>query len=329
MHTSRKNSTKSSLIRSVVFLAILICGFYMVSHFNRHGLPGHLSTFINTDADVTRHKMVQMSETQQDSIRKAVAGFWVSEFKNQNGTVRKSDHLEIRDNGIIWQVINWAVTFPSEDTLSMYLARNGYLIPYGKRSGKNGYACDVRIIRQTFIVGADTCYGASQTDELWSIEKSTDELMCNDRSFNSYAGKLENFFPDGMIDLVDELISTGCAPGYNLQSYARDAICAQLQSLAPIEFNKETMHQWISHYYGPLIVDDILHSQLLFSVPESLTVSFGISAEGKVTGSRIKSGVSGRVSQLIMQSLNRWEFPRHNNNEKVPTIDYTFHLSGN
>ena len=93
----------------------------------------------------------------------------------------------------------------------MYLARNGYLIPYGKRSGKNDYACDVRIIRQTFIVGTDTCYGASQTDELWSIEKKPDVLMCNNRSFNSYSGKLEEFFPDGMIDLVDEMIMNGCA----------------------------------------------------------------------------------------------------------------------
>ena len=329
MHTSKKSSPRSSLIRSVVLLAILFCGFYMVSHFSRHGLPANISSFINADADVTRQKIAQMSEAQQDSIRKEVAGFWVSEFKNQNSTVRKSDHLEIRDNGIIWQVINWAVTFPSEDTLSIYLTRNGYLIPYGKRSDKSGYACDVRIIRQTFIVGDDTCYGASQTDELWSMDKSTDGLICNDRIFNNYTGELQEFFPDGMIDLVDALISIGCAPGYNLQSYARDAICAQLKNLAPIEFNKETMHQWISHYYGPLIIDDILHSQMLFSIPESLTVSFGISVDGKVTESRIKSGVSGRDSQLIMQSLNQWEFPRHNKKDKVPTIEYTFHLSGN
>lgn len=329
MHTSRKSSSKSSLIKSVALLAIFICGFYIVIHLSHHGLPANISSFVNADADVSRQKMVQMSETQQDSVRKAVAGFWVSEFNNQNGTVRKSDNLEIRDNGIIWQVINWAVTFPSEDTLSMYLARNGYLIPYGKRSGKNDYACDVRIIRQTFIVGTDTCYGASQTDELWSIEKKPDVLMCNNRSFNSYSGKLEEFFPDGMIDLVDEMIMNGCAPGYNLQLYARDAICAQLQNLAPIEFNKETMQQWISHYYGPLIVDDILHSQLLFTIPESLTVSIGISADGKVTQSRIKSGVSGRVSQLIMQSLNRWEFPRYNDKVKAPMIDYTFHLYSN
>jgi hypothetical protein len=329
MHTSGKSSTRSSLIRSVALLAILICGFYMVRQFSRHGLPAQIASFINTDADVTRQKIVQMSEAQQDSIRKLVAGFWVSEFKNQNGTVRKSDHLEIRDNGIIWQVINWAVTFPSEDTLSMYLARNGYLIPHGKRSEKSGYACDVRIIRQTFIIRTDTCYGASQVDELWSMEKSPDGLICNDRSFSSYTGKIVEFFPEGMIDLVDKLITNGCAPGYNLQSYARDAICAQLKSLDPIEFNKETMRQWISHYYDPLIVDDILHSQMLFSIPESLTVSFGISADGKVTESRIKYGTSGRVSQLLMQSLSRWEFPRHNNKEKVPTIDYTFHLSGN
>ncbi len=329
MRTSKKTSTRSSLIKSAVFLAILVCCFYMVSHFSRHGLPGNISSFINTDADVTRQKIAQMTEAQQDSIRKAVAGFWTSEFENQNGTVRKSNHLEILDNGIIWQVINWAVTFPSEDTLSMYLTRNGYLIPYGKRSDRSGYACDVRIIRQTFIVGTDTCYGASQADELWSIEKTPDALICNNRSFNSYTDKLEEFFPQGMIDLVDKLISTGCPPGYNLQNYARDAIIAQLQNLAPIEFKNETMHQWISHYYAPLIVDDILYSQMLFSIPESLTVSFGISADGKVTGSRIKSGVSGRVSQLIMQSLNGWEFPRHNNSVKVPTIDYKFHLSGN
>lgn len=329
MHTSRKSSSRSSLIRSVALLAIFIFGFYIVVQLGRHGLPANVSSFINTDADVTRQKIVQMTETQQDSIRKAVAGFWVSEFSNQNGTVRKSDHIEIRDNGIIWQVINWAVTFPSEDTLSMYLVRNGYLMPYGKRSDKSGYACDVRIIRQTFIVDTDTCYGASQTDELWSMEKSADGLTCNDRNFSSYTGILQEFFPEDMIDLVDALIPTGCAPGYNLQSYARDAICAQLKNLAPMEFNKETMRQWISHYYVPLIVDDIFHSQMFFSVPESLTVSFGISAEGKVTESRIKTGGSGRASQLIMQSLNRWEFPRHNNRDKVPTIDYTFHLSGN
>lgn len=326
MHFSKKSSSKSSLLKSLMFLVILITGFLLMSRINRYGLPSQLTSFINTDADVTRQKMAQLTEPQQDSIRKAVAGFWVSEFNNQNNTVRKSDHLEIRDNGIIWQVINWFITFPSGDTLSLYLARTGYLMPYGESADKNGYACDVRIIRQTFIAGTDTCYGNSQVDELWLMNKSSEGLICNNRNFQSYTGELVYFFPQGMIDLVDKLTLDGCTPGANLQTFASEAIKGQMQDLAPIGFNKETMHQWISHYYGPLVVNDILHSQLLFSVPESLTVSFGISADGKVVAPSIKSGSAGRVSQLIMQNLREWEFPKHTDNAKVPTIIYTFHL---
>lgn len=328
MYNPKKSSSKSSLIKSLAFLILLIASFLIISGLNRNGLPSQLSNFINADANVSRQKMSQMTEPQQDSLRKEFAGFWVSELNNKDGSVKKNNHLEVRDNGIIWQVINWYITFPSGDTLSTYLARTGYIMPYGKSSGKDGYACDVRIIRQIYINGNDTCYGASQTDELWLIQKNTEGLRCNDRHFQSFEGKLIDFFPQGMLDLVDKPFLSGCATGANLQTYAKDAIRNQLQNLAPMEFNNETMYQWIKYYYGPLIVDDILHSQMFFSIPDSLKLSFEISTEGKVLQPRIKSGVKCQVSNFIIQNLNTWSFPRHTLKEKIPTIDYSFHFAG-
>lgn len=326
MHTTRRGSSKSSLIKSVVFLALLVVGFIGVSRISRFGLPSQAASLINIDTDVSQQKISQIPEQQQDSLRKSFAGFWVSEIISGNEAVRKTDHLELRDNGIIWQVINWFITFPSGDTLSMYLARNAYLIPYGKHDGKKGYACDVRVIRQTFIVGTDTCYGPSQQDELWLVEKTSQGIKFNGREFVSYDGELVEFFPDSMIDLVDKLLVNGCVPGASLQKYAHMAISEQLEKLAPVAYKEEITKQWIKHYYTPLMVDDLLHSQLHFSIPDSVTIAFTVSADGKVTASTIKSGDRGRVNSLLLQNINSWIFPKHTLTEKAPKIVHTFHF---
>lgn len=326
MHSSKKSKSRSSLIKGFVLLVLLILGFMIASRIKRFGLPSQASSLINIDYDVSRQKMSQLKESQQDSLRKAFAGFWVSETNGSNTAVKKSDHLELRDNGIIWQVINWFVTFPSGDTISMYLVRNAYLIPYGKHSGKSGYACDVRIIRQTFIVGQDTCYGASQADELWLVEKNSDGIKFNDRFLQNYHGELSSFFPEGMIDLVDKLELVSCAPGSTLQMFANDAIKQQLKGIAAVDFKEESVHQWIDNYFNPIIVDDILHSQLIFSVPESLTVSFAVSSEGNVLEPVIKSGKKGRVSEMLIQNIRSWSFPKHTQTAKTPIVVHTFHL---
>lgn len=329
MHNTKKSSSRISLIKGIVLLSILVIALLFVSSLRRFGLPAQVSSLLNVDYDVSRQKIVQIPESKQDSIRKTFAGFWVSATENNDAAVKKYNNIEIKDNGIIWQVIKWFVTFPSGDTLSMYHVRNAYLMPYGQHQGKSGYACDVRIIRQIFIVGNDTCYGSSNTDNLWLLENTSGGLKLNNLAFGSYDGELSNFFPEGMINHVDDLLLKSCSPGANMQVYATDAIKKQLENLAPMSYKSEAMQQWITHYYEPLVIDDALHSQMFYSIPESLTVTFKISPDGKVIEPKLKSGVKGIVSDLLIRNVSSWFFPRHTSVEQVPETIYTFHLNNN
>ena len=77
--------------------------------------------------------------------------------------------------------------------------------PYSKSTDTDDIICDVRTIRQSLIVGEDTCYGVSQIDHMWRDKKNGEQFELNKKKYHRYSGSLQQFFPDGAIDVVDKI----------------------------------------------------------------------------------------------------------------------------
>jgi len=145
--------------------------------------------------------------TPEEKMRflKAHAGLWVytSEVTAGGMPLKRSDLLEIKSNGIIWEVAEWDVVMPGPDAplpVRLIQVRTAYVVPYGVL--KNDTLNDAYTIHQTFIRANDTCFGGWNFIDLWNIAKSGDSLVINRKKYAAYKGEPSLFFPKGLVDLV-------------------------------------------------------------------------------------------------------------------------------
>jgi hypothetical protein len=129
-------------------------------------------------------------------------GFWTYQSYAMVGGVplKKIDLLELKDNGIIWQVIEWHVKMPSGKNAAFYQIRTGYMEPYGTM--RNDTLNDFYTIHQSFISSHDTCFGGWNFLDLWVVRREGTSLIVCKRRYEQYTGVVADFFPHGMIDLV-------------------------------------------------------------------------------------------------------------------------------
>ena len=327
---SSKRSIPSSYTKGVFLLIILVVALLIYQRITNHGIPSQVSNLI-TDEFGTYRDFKEFSEDKKTELKKEFAGFWVYKTEDSTSPVQKWDHLELRDNGIIWQVIDWFIELPSGDTASVLYARTAYMNPFGKIPEMEEYGCDVRIIRQTFARDKDTCYGESQVDQMWHAQKEGDDLILNRKRYTPYHGELENFFPEGALDLVDMLIDENCNRGTSLQSYAKDFMKENFIQSSPIQFNEDGVKQWIDHYYRPAVIDEILELiSPVSALPDSVQIEFGLSADGQVIKPRFKSAImiNSTFHKMVLAEIGTWVFPKITD-AKSAQINYTFRFNNN
>jgi hypothetical protein len=147
----------------------------------------------------------RFSPEEKQRFLAAHAGLWVrsSEAVAEGLPFKINDLLEIKPNGIIWEVIEWDVSLPGRDAGSparLIQVRTAYVVPYGAL--KNDTLNDAYTIHQTFLRPNDTCFGGWNFIDLWHMAKSGDSLIINRKKYAPYAGPLASFFPAGIVDLV-------------------------------------------------------------------------------------------------------------------------------
>jgi hypothetical protein len=198
-----------------LLIAICLAGLY-------YGFV-HLKLIIAKSPQQVRlyyKKVYHFSEQEKADFLKRHAGLWKFNIETMSGgkTVKKTDRIEIKDNGIIWQVIEWTIPMPSDSIITFRQIRTAYLKPYGVVRGDS--ICDAFVLSQAFITGKDTCIGAWNFPELWSFQMVGSSLILNKRRYTFYNGELDNFFPAGSVAFVqsvenhllkDTVIKTGPA----------------------------------------------------------------------------------------------------------------------
>ncbi|MBN1761093.1 MAG: hypothetical protein JW863_22380 [Chitinispirillaceae bacterium] len=321
---AKKGSSKSSFVQAVLLIVFLVLGYLGYSVLKKGGLTAGLNSFLDTDISDFR-SLQSMKEEQKTALQKAFGGFWVYRTTSEDAPVQKEERLELRDNGIIWQVIRWQVVYPDADTAVYYHVRHGYLNPYSIAADEKSVVCEVRTIRQVFIVDGDTCFGKSQVDELWQTRISDSLLIMNRRRYQVYTGELVDFFPEGMIDLIDKLIINDCTHGFGLGQVVREHLqnCYQNNEWTR-SCDTNYLQQALSGYFEKAVMEELFSSIPYFpSLPKEVALLLTLRSDGRVilAVTKAKRAQMDHFTQLLYSGVENWPFPRCDARE-MPAFHY-------
>ena len=328
-HTApKKGSSKTSFIQALLLVLFLALGYLGYSVLKKGGLTAGINSFLNTDISEFR-SLQAMNEEQKTALKKVFGGFWVYRTASSDDPIQKEECLELRDNGIIWEVIRWQVAYPDMDTAVYYHVRYGYLNPYSIAADEKSVVCEVRTIRQVFIVDGDTCFGQSQVDELWQTRKNDSLLIMNRKRFHPYKGELSEFFPEGMIDLIDKLIMTDCTHGYSLGEVVSTHLreCYQNNELTRT-CDTTMLKQVLSDYFEKAVMEELFSSIPYFpALPEEVEVPLTLRPDGGVILdiSKAKREQKDHFTELLYGDVENWPFPRCDARE-MPVLHYILRL---
>ena len=303
-HTEQRQGTaKSSYVHALLLIVILVVGYLGYNILIRGGgLMSGLSSMMSSDGGTFR-PLESMEDEKKGALQRSFSGFWVYKTEDTTAPVQKTECLELQDNGIIWQVNHWRVAYPNGDTGSYYRAFTAYLYPYSVAANGRSIVCEVRTIRQTYIHEEDTCFGKSQVDELWEAWKDDTTLVLNRKRYTPYHGELATFFPDGMIDLVDQLLVTECTHETSFTWLVQSRL-KELYQNDPATSTCDTAvyHRNIDEYFRPVYVDELFAAIPYFpEIKEKLELPIQLKHDGYVTLDLTKNKrvQSGHVASLI------------------------------
>jgi len=304
----KKGRSRTSFIQAVLLVTFLVIAFLGYKVLKRGELSAGLNSFVNMDMQTMR-PLQSMDNEKKLALQKVFGGFWVHETVDTAAMVRKYDCLELRDNGIIWQVIQWRVRYPSGDSGSYYHIRYGYLNPYSVAGNGKDIVCEVRTIRQIFIDGADTCFGASQVDELWQTRKADSVLVMNRKRYTPYKGELSSFFPAGMIDLIDKLINKDCHQRYSVGTAIRDHLADYFRTIKSKTSDSLSVKNTLTTYFVPAFAEEVFATIPYYPIlPDSIELPLQITSKGTpvVTYSKGKRAQATNFETVIFTELESW-----------------------
>ncbi len=324
----RRGGSKASFIQAVLLMVFLIIGLIGYNVLKRGVFTSGLNSFINMDVRNFR-PLESIKEEQKEALKKVFGGFWVHRTEREDSYIVKNDFLELRDNGIIWQVIHWLVSYPCGDTGSYYHIRYAYLNPYGIAADGKSVVCEVRTIRQVYVNGIDTCFGPSQVDELWMTRKEDSLLVMNRKRYEPYRGKLSDFFPEGMIDLVDRIEFKDCRSGLDLAKIIEENLYECYRSdESTRNCDTAVAGKNLIGYFKTAFIDEIFSSIPYFpKLPDSIVIPIIIKYDGsaELGLSKSKRAQADHFKARILNRIEKWPFPRCDAaNSRV--FVYTAHL---
>jgi len=319
----------SSWKAGLILLALLLITWFLVRGLNTSGLPAGLASLLNSDFENFRN-LEQFGEERSKEVQKQLAGFWTYEEGDpEKSPVAKREYMELIDNGMLWYVKDWAVNTPSGDRHIITHIVNGYVNPYSYSPDNSAYYCETRVIRQIYIIDdADTCYGASQQDEIWLISRDGGDggkLSVNRREYKPYAGDIKEFFPDGsQLDAIDKITIGACAAATDLPHLSKKLLARSLNAV-PFFIRAQTVDSLIHTYYKSMALDELARRYDPRAVPDVMNVRLTISPEGAVTNLRYKPAkiATKRFDDLAVVDMRGWLFPPVGDSQEAQSLDIT------
>lgn len=300
-------------------------------------------------------KVYRFSEKEKADLLKNHAGLWQFNIETMAGgkTVRKTDRLEIKENGIVWQVTEWNITMPSDSLATFCQIRTAFLKPYGVM--KNDSMCDAFILTQAFIAGSDTCFGGWNYPELWEFHKEGASLVFNKRRYTSFKGELADFFPAGSVAYVqsaenqffkDTVMGTSINQIFtvrkidsqtgkirlvpirdslnNLSQLFKTEINRECGIYSGKEVNQDTITLFIDRYFEPFIISEKWRN-FPREIPNQIKTSFVVKSDGSINGISLTSSadIDKMLSEDFSKEIGSWRLP---SSVKPIKVAYTFKM---
>jgi hypothetical protein len=310
-------------IFGVFFLIVLI--FFMIASKNVKSVETG-SKILN---GVTKYK--GFSEKEKENLKSRNAGFW--QYDSDSGAaISVSDRFELKTNGIFWEVARYGIGLPSGKTSEVMYVTTGYMNPFTQLAPNNtdSILCDVHIIKQAFVLGADTCYAPSGVDTTWVVVADGRRFGLAGRAYALYdttGPALHAFFGGAALDLVDKITLRQCSAGGPLTFYLKKAITADMASVKLQTLTIDNVQKIIDAYYRRFL--EALVAGAFQGGPakkDHITAAFSVGPNGKAFNARVEKISSGdeRLKSLIASEINSWVFPAVKNSAPAFHIEREF-----
>ncbi len=311
-HTPRRRQS-GNFPKALILAVILVFSFYMYSRISKDGVPRQfLDIFDEGQVDFT--KLEQFSETERDSIRRAIAGFWTYE-SDSAAPLYLRDRIELKDNGIIWRVTQYQLITPRGEIDAVTHIQHAYLNPYALTGKKPSHMyAEVRIIRQAYIFDKDTCYGQSHEDQVWELQATAEEFGMLGRSYGDWGERdLALFFPAGAIDIIDQFELDECPTGYSAPILLRGAIIGELVVDTVATRDSSLTYRLATDYYTDLCLIPQFGGKTFTSDTAGplFTAEYRIDWKGEprdVSLSTNKIGTSKSLLGMLKREIELWRF---------------------
>jgi hypothetical protein len=266
-------------------------------------------------------KYTSFDEKKKTELKARNAGFWqfASDTNATNSMISMTDRFELKPNGIFWQVTEYTIGLPSNKSTRFLHIANGYLNPFAKvDTSFDRIVCDMHTIRQAFIMGHDTCYGASNTDTTWEVVANGKRFELGSRVYDSYdtsGPALYAFFPKGAIDIVDKITIYQCTKATGFMAFAKSAIAADMVTVTVEKLTQDAVQKIIDAYYKFFLDNTVKASREYTNGKKGagqIKASFDVTWEGKVVEVKILSLSKKyeKIRQSIVANIGSWTFPR-------------------
>ncbi len=326
----RKPTSKNSFVKGIVLLVALVIGFVFYSRSDEliAGLTGVLNE-IEEPSEVD-----PFEEERKKEITESLAGFWThdSEEGSDHRNMSVHDRIELIDNGIIWRVKTEEYYLPAGDTASLTTIIQAFLHPgFFAEESTQTISCDIRVLKKVLIHNNDTCYKpvySQQEDgwkqdtvwypldeQTWYVRRNGDSLFLDGKIYQSYGDKpLDRFFPEGAIDLVDNIAVERCPSRLIETVFVRNQIAQSITELSEAHKDSAAVVKLLDSYYVPFCMKPIIY-ELWWTYgkayPEfNLKVRIGPDGEVKEVDLPGYDPALGRhLREALVGEVKTWRFP--------------------
>jgi hypothetical protein len=258
----------------------------------------------------------EFKEEVKDSLKKVLAGFWIYNTSDSSRPYTIDDRIELKSNGIIWQVTRVSLRLPAGGRQEVTHVHNAYLYPHSPaQEDSSKLLCDMETIRHVFLVGHDTCYGQSFTLDVWEVSGNGKFFTLARRLYTAYTDPdLTKFFPQGLIKLTDKIAVRQCSVDMSITRIIRGVIGEDLRHNKIDERTWEDVTSLVKEYYFPFCLDgsDYLNSWTPVRGAFPVIISMTILSNGDVSDAtaQVKGQIEAKkyLENRIAQEIKLWKF---------------------
>jgi hypothetical protein len=346
-----KNSEKTGVIIKVAVFSALAVGIIAVW---KMFPPSRIAHRINSqfDRNSVQGDVSSSSNDENKYLKQKVSGYWQHTEPEQlpQKPYRVSDRIELKENGVFWQVNKLTLWLPYGDTSVCTHIQTGYINPFKLKGADSGTVLvDALVKSQAFAQKFDTCYIASLSAAIQNqrniismsqdvfakeLKKMHDSLFVDGRLYTSYdtnTNALADFFPRGSVEIIDNIAIGECKQNTSFGDFVISELRQAFSSKNSGDSDTGAIRSVISRYYAPLVVSELSRhftTGMLEPLHGSITYTLTVDAKGAVAEVKKNKAHVGNndFEKILASNIKQWYFMPISGSSQTRSIKYTFSI---